>query len=192
VKYKDNDGKLKIYAYNSLPCIQKLPDLVPALQKMGIVKIGKVGMARSILAPARDLLNAMAEMLEKNRALNLCDEVSCLWCREAERKLGLYKKIDDPKFFQKNVFAMRIIALINGFRLNKFSFLSFRSGKSNWSDSDVSVSRILRMFKRIGWVGYLTFRRILTRPRTKQNITSGSWTIPLKCVCPEKPSNIQK
>jgi len=186
VKYRDDEGKVKIYAFNSPPCIRKSPELVPTMRKMGIVKIGKVGMARSIIASAKDLLHAMAQMLEKTPTLNLCDKVWCLWCREAERRLVLYEKIENSRFFQRNVFMKRTIALINEFRLNEYSFLSFRSGKGNWSASGVLVSRILGIF----WGGYLTFRRIFMRARIKQDIHARNWTIPLACACREKPSNM--
>lgn len=186
VKYKDIQRRMRIHIYNALPCIRKLPELVPALEKMGIVETGKIGMARSLLAPAKDLLHAMAEMLEKDPTLNLCDDILCLWCREAERRLDLYERIENPRFFQSNLFLMRIIALINGFRLNKYRFLSFRSGGDYWngptSTSKASVSRILKIFERIYWLNYLTFRGRFNRRRAKQEINQRSRTVPLRLV----------
>ena len=131
VKYRDAKGNVKIYIFNSPPCTKKLPELVPILKKMGIAKIGRIGRAYSILAPARELIDAMTGMLRKNPALNLCGNIFCLWCRELERKMNLYKKIENPKYFQASAFMTKIIALANNFRLKKYSFLSFQSGKEN-------------------------------------------------------------
>lgn len=189
VKYKDTQGRMRIHIYNALPCIRKLPELVPALEKMGIVETGKIGTARSLLAPAKDLLHAMAEMLDRDPTLNLCDDISCLWCREAERRLDLYERIENPRFFQRNLFLVRIIALVNGFRLNKYRFLSFQSGRDYWngptSASKASVSRILKIFERICWLIYLTFRGFFNRRRTKQEMNQRSRAIPLTLASPK-------
>jgi aminoglycoside 3-N-acetyltransferase len=196
VKYKDFEGKVMIYIYNSLPCIRKLPELVPTLEKTGIVKTGKVGMARSVLAPAKELLQAMAEMLERDPTLNLCDDILCLWCREAERTLDIYRKIENPKFFQRNPLLVRIIALMNDFRLNKYRFLSFQNGKDDWnghaSASKTSGRRILKLLARIGWLNYLTLRRFFNLTRTKHELIARSRTIPLTSVSRERPTITKK
>ena len=131
VRYRDEEGKLNIFVWKYPPCVEKLPELVPILRKMRIVKIGKIGMAHSILAPARKLIDAMTELLRNDPTLNLCDNILCLWCRDFERRMNLYSKIENPRFFQKSIFMIRIIALINRFRLKRYSFLSFRSGRGN-------------------------------------------------------------
>lgn len=117
VKYRDADGKVRIYVYNIHPCVRKLPELVPPLKKMGVVKTGKIGMAYSIIAPVKDLIEEMTKMLKNDPTLNLCDKVYCLWCREAERRLDLYGRIENPKYFQKNPFFIGIISFINSSRL---------------------------------------------------------------------------
>jgi len=138
VKYRDEEGNVKIYVFNRPPCRTKLPELVPILRKMGIVKIGRIGMAYSILAPARELIDSMTEMLKKNPTLNLCDDVLCVWCREFERRMNLYEKIENPKYFQKNAFVIKIIALINGFRLKNSGFLYY------------FINASLRIYRRVG------------------------------------------
>jgi len=56
-------------------------------------------------------------MLKKNPALNLCHDISCLWCRELERRLDLYARIEHPAYFQRNRLIRSALALINRFRL---------------------------------------------------------------------------
>jgi len=133
VKYRDNEGKVKIYIANRPPCTIKFPDLVPVLRKKGVVKTGRIGMAYSILAPAKDLIDVMAEMLRKKPTLNLCANMGCLWCREAERRMNLHGNIENPQCFQKSILMIKTIALINRFRLKKFSFVSFRSRKGKFA-----------------------------------------------------------
>lgn len=133
VKYRDKKGKVKIYIAKTQPCMIKLSDLVPVLIKKGVVKTGKIGMAYSILAPAKDLIDAMAEMLKKNPTLTLCDKIGCLWCREAERRMNLYRNIENPKYFQKIGLIIKTIALINRVRLKRFSLVSLRSKKGNFA-----------------------------------------------------------
>jgi aminoglycoside N3'-acetyltransferase len=118
VKYRDDDGNVKLFVRRDKGgCIKRLPELVPALREAGMIKEGKVGMARSLLMPARDVLEAMTNMLKKNPALNLCDDISCLWCREVERRLDLYAEIERPAFFQRSRLIRSALALINRFRL---------------------------------------------------------------------------
>lgn len=132
VKYRDNDGTVRICVRRDVGgCVKKLPELVPILRRMGILRIGRIGMAYSILAPARELIAAMSEILKKNPTLNLCDDILCLWCRELERRMNLYKKIQNPKYFQKNILIIKIIALINKFRLKNHGLLSFQGGKGD-------------------------------------------------------------
>lgn len=129
VNYQSDQEKVKLFVRNFFGCTRNLPKLVPDLRKMGVLKTGNVGMARSYFASARDLLNSMSMMLKENPALNLCDNVSCLWCRELERRMMLFNKIENPKFFQKNNSIINVIALVNRVRLRRFNLLQFREGK---------------------------------------------------------------
>jgi aminoglycoside N3'-acetyltransferase len=118
VKYRDDDGNTKIFIRRDKGgCITRLPELVPALREMGMIKKGRIGMAQSLLMPAKDGLEAMSRMLRKNPALNLCHDISCLWCRELERRLDLYATIEHPEYFQRNRLIRGTLALINRFRL---------------------------------------------------------------------------
>jgi hypothetical protein len=128
VKYKKNK-EVYLYLFNHPPCARKLPKLVPLLRKEKILKIGKIGIAYSILAPANALLKEMAEMLKADPTLNLCDGFYCLWCREFERRMNLYRKIKKPKFFQKNILVIKLISLINKYRLKEYQYLSFKRNR---------------------------------------------------------------
>ena len=119
VRYKDKKGKIGIYSCYSSPCTRQLPKMVPTLLDTQIIKIGRIGLARSVIASTKDLLYKMTEMLKKNPTLNLCDKMYCLWCRELERQKDLYDQIANPKYFQKNIVLRKIITLINEYRAQK-------------------------------------------------------------------------
>lgn len=119
-KYKDENDGTKIFVRKDIGgCIKKLPELVPILRKKGLVNDGKIGMANSLLIPAKESLEIMTDLLKNNPSLNLCEDIKCLWCRELERRMNLFKEIDNPKFFQKNFIIINTIAIINWFRLRK-------------------------------------------------------------------------
>lgn len=118
VKYLDENGEIKLFVREDAGgCIKKLPELVPIIRRMGIIKDGKVGLANAILAPTKETLESMADLLKKDPTTNLCDDITCLWCRELERKMNLYEDIESPKFFQKNLLVIKTIEFINKFRL---------------------------------------------------------------------------
>ncbi len=118
VNYRDGDGRIKTFIRRDRGgCIKRLPEFVPKLIETGIIKEGKVGNARSLLMPAREGLEAMTAMLKEDPTLNLCDEISCLWCRELERRLDLYDRIQDPAFFQRYPPIRIALALVNRRRL---------------------------------------------------------------------------
>ena len=126
VQYLDYKGNTRMFAYPESPCPNKLPDLVPKMQKAGVLTMGKIGNARSVVASAGELISYMAQKLREDPALTLCDDVGCLWCREVERRLKLYSAVKNPMYFQKIVLLRTFIALVNNFRLRKFNYLFFR------------------------------------------------------------------
>jgi aminoglycoside 3-N-acetyltransferase len=129
VQYLDEEGCTRMLVYNNAPCPRKLPDLVPKMQKAGVLTIGKIGNARSVVASADELLGYMAQKLQEDPTLTLCDDVGCLWCREAERKLNLYSSIKNPMYFQKIVVLRTFIALASNFRLRPYNYLSLGKGR---------------------------------------------------------------
>jgi hypothetical protein len=117
VKYRDVDGNIKLFVLNGEGCVKKLPELVPILREKGIIKDGKIGMANALIGPAKETLEIMTSLLKNKPSLNLCDDITCLWCRELERRENLLKDLENPNLFQKNFLIIRIITLINWFRL---------------------------------------------------------------------------
>jgi aminoglycoside 3-N-acetyltransferase len=118
VNYRDNAGNVRVFMRGDKGgCIKRLPDLVPALREAGLITEGRIGNARTLLMPARGGLEAMTSMLREDPTLNLCDDISCLWCRELERRLDLYDRIERPAFFQRNPLMRGVLALINHVRL---------------------------------------------------------------------------
>jgi aminoglycoside 3-N-acetyltransferase len=116
---KNDSGEPILFTTNHLfACVKRLPDLVVSLRNMGLITDGKIGNAPSILVPAKETLNAMVKLLRENPTLNLCSEISCVWCRELERRLDLYDRIENPALFQKNASIIQIIALVDRYRLS--------------------------------------------------------------------------
>jgi aminoglycoside N3'-acetyltransferase len=112
-------GEPVLFTANDLfACVKRLPELVLSLRNMGLITDGKIGNAASILVPAKETLNAMAKLLRESPTLNLCSEISCVWCRELERRLDLYDRIENPALFQKNALIIQIIAMVDKYRLS--------------------------------------------------------------------------
>lgn len=134
VKYRDDDGNIKIFTSRAIAgCTTRLPELVPILKRMGLIRDGYIGMAHSIIVPAKEFLKETSKILRVNPTLNLCDDISCLWCRELERRMNLYKLIENPKFFQRYPLIIKGIAFINWLRLKSYiaaeiTFVSIRLG----------------------------------------------------------------
>ncbi|MCW4034054.1 MAG: AAC(3) family N-acetyltransferase, partial [Candidatus Bathyarchaeota archaeon] len=97
VRYKTNQGTTKLFVKRFPGCIRNLPKMVPRLKTMGVLKSGKVGIADAYLASAETLIESMTEMLTQNPTLTLCEDASCIWCRELERRMNLFSRIENPK-----------------------------------------------------------------------------------------------
>jgi len=116
--YRDDDGQIKLFSSKDVfSCVVCLHKLNSGLKEKGLIKEGKIGNADSLILPAKESLNAMADMLKRDPALTLCDDISCIWCRELEHKLNLYKAIENPRFFQRNALVVNILRVINKHRL---------------------------------------------------------------------------
>ncbi len=125
VKYVNSKGQQKLFITRLLPCATAMPKLVPILEKNSIIKRGKIGNADAIISSANRLNDAMVKMLQKNPALTLCDNVLCLCCRELEERLNLYKKIQNPRLFQRSFFVRKIVSLRNKLVLKKYSYVAY-------------------------------------------------------------------
>jgi aminoglycoside 3-N-acetyltransferase len=118
VNYRSHDGSIKFFVNKNPPgCVRTLGRLADHLKQAGVVNEGKIGEAASLLVPAGDALSIMTNILKETPTLNLCDELSCLWCRETERRLALYGQIEHPRYFQKYKLVIAILTLLNRFRL---------------------------------------------------------------------------
>jgi aminoglycoside 3-N-acetyltransferase len=127
VLYKNLKGGENLYIWQFPPCNKRLPELVPELERAGILRQGKIGKALSVVGSVNELLEAMSTMLKKDPTLNLCSDISCLSCRELERRMKLYGKIRNPKIFQKSLFIRRILSYRNRLELRRYSHVSFQS-----------------------------------------------------------------
>jgi aminoglycoside 3-N-acetyltransferase len=126
VQYSDSTGTCKLFVQALPPCVKRAPQLVPSFERMGIIERGKIGNALSIIASARELIDAMVKVLKSDPTLNLCDDIFCLQCRELERRMKLYKRIVNPRLFQRNLLIRKVIALRNRLVLSKYSYVSYR------------------------------------------------------------------
>jgi len=118
INYLDEDGKTQLFkGADVTACTRALPRLVPVMMQRGMVKEGTIGNARSILVSTKEALDLMTDLLRKDPTQNLCDDIVCIWCRELERKMSLYKNIKNPLLFQKNIILIQLLGLINRHRL---------------------------------------------------------------------------
>jgi aminoglycoside 3-N-acetyltransferase len=129
-QYITDEGKRKLFFLTLPPCVKTAPQLVPKIEKTGRIKRGKIGDAHSIIAPAKELLEAITNILKKDPTLNLCDDIFCLQCRELERRMNLYQKIANPKLFQRNLFVRNFITARNKLILKKYNQLSYSNQSS--------------------------------------------------------------
>lgn len=126
VRYKDKDGNTKLFIRNILPCPRNYHMIVPKIETQSQIIRGNIGNAPSILAPASNLIEALAKILKKEPELTLCDDCFCLFCRNLERKMDLYPKIKNPKLFQRNLLIRRILRLRHNYVLNRDNQISAR------------------------------------------------------------------
>lgn len=122
-QYQNNSGQTEVFT-EKWACPTNLPTLVPLIEKKGIIKRGKIGRAHSLIGNAHEIIFETSELLRKNPELNLCNKVGCLWCRELEKKLQLYKRIQHPRFYQLPVIR-DIIALMNQVRMKQYSYIVY-------------------------------------------------------------------
>jgi len=130
VLYKNLQGLVNVFVWQSPPCNTRLPELVTELERKGIVRRGKIGNAQSIVGNVNELIETMSAMLKKDPTLNLCYDFSCLRCRELERRMNLHGRIKNPKFFQKSLLIRRALGYRNRLVLRRYSCVSFRN--SEW------------------------------------------------------------
>ncbi len=130
VRYRNLKGEVELFVWKFPPCNRRLSELVPEMERKGIATRGKIGEAQSIIGSAADLLENMSSILREDATLNLCFDFSCLSCRELERRMNLYGRIRNPRFFQKSMFIRRLLKYRNGLELRRCSRVSCRNVSS--------------------------------------------------------------
>ena len=117
VRFRSRDGQTKLFTLRDRGgCVTQLPALVRDLRDQGVVQDGMVGVASAILVPARDSLQIMTAALTSHPERNLCDNVLCYWCGELERRMDLFQAVQNPRYFQTQTFAIRLITWMNQIR----------------------------------------------------------------------------
>jgi len=123
-RYRNENGEVKkTYRRCKIPCVARLPELVNLLRNANLVGEGRVGAASSVLVPTRESMEILTATLKNDPTLNLCDSITCLWCRRLEWIMRLYGSIENPKFFQSNPLARHCLAAINWLRLKEIPLL---------------------------------------------------------------------
>jgi aminoglycoside N3'-acetyltransferase len=118
VPYRQDNGEIEFFINREPPgCVRTLGVLEDHLDALGLVSRGQVGQATSVLVPARESLEQMTELLRLQPQVNLCDRVSCLWCRETERRMDLYGRLEHRQYFQKYRPIIALLALANWWRM---------------------------------------------------------------------------
>ena len=105
-------------------CIKRLPNMINNLREAGIVTEGSVGKAKAVVIPARESLDIMTNLLERNPEHYLCDSPWCLWCREIERRLKLCDKVSDKNWFHRNSFLRFPLDAYNYLRVRDIAALT--------------------------------------------------------------------
>lgn len=125
VKYKRLDGGVGVFIWVCPPCTRTLPALVPRLENMGLVRRGKVGEAQSLLCSG-EVLDAMTQMLKQDPTLTLCDDFYCISCRELEHRMNLYRKIRNPRTFQRSKLIRETLHIRNSVLQQYYNRLNFQ------------------------------------------------------------------
>jgi len=151
VRYKDAKGKTELYLANPAPCVKNLHMIVPKIEAAGLITRGKIGNAAAVFASADKLIEALVKILKEEPELSICDDIFCLYCREHERRKNLYQKIKNPKLFQKNWAARKILGVLHKAALIRFNH--FSPENPTLKDSDqisvmVTIKNLLKFFIR--------------------------------------------
>jgi aminoglycoside N3'-acetyltransferase len=121
----DESGVERVFVRRDLGgCVTRLPDMIENLKEAGIVTEGSVGKARAVVVPARESLDIMTGLLQRNPERYLCGSAGCLWCREIERRLHLCDRLSHKKWFHRNSFLRFPLDAYNYLRLKDLAVLT--------------------------------------------------------------------
>ena len=117
VKFRNREGLTELFTLRDRGgCIRRLPELVADLREAGLVREGTIGKASAVLVPVPESLQIMTAALRNHPERNLCDKLTCYWCRELERRMNLFDAIESPRFFQSSRSVVLAMALLNRWR----------------------------------------------------------------------------
>ena len=153
VLYTSLEGENKLFKMNFVPCTSKLHEIVPKIELTSHLRRGKIGNADAILAPADKIIETMTAILKEQPALTLCEDSSCFYCRELERRKNLYPKILTPKLFQRNLFIRKLTELRVRYIVRQNAHVSFRDSTLKKVKPDSIIAFALRLMIRIAlWI----------------------------------------
>jgi aminoglycoside 3-N-acetyltransferase len=72
VRFRRRDGSTDLYVMKEDGCTTSLPDLNPEMQRLGLLKEGRIGQADSLLADAAGVVSHMAGVLKESPEMTLC------------------------------------------------------------------------------------------------------------------------
>ena len=139
VRYRNLKGEVILFVWVHPPCARKLPELVPMLEKKGLIKRGKIGRGASIEGSVEELIEGMSSLLKNDPTLTLCDDFFCMKCRELERRMNLYGRIANAAFFQESFLMRRVLYLRNKLLLRSYSKISFQNSRPQKTFSQASL-----------------------------------------------------
>jgi aminoglycoside 3-N-acetyltransferase len=123
--FLDEGGVERVFVRKDLGgCVTRLPDMIGNLKEADIVTEGPVGKAKAVVVPARDSLDIMTGLLQRNPERYLCGSARCLWCRETERRLQLCGRLSHKRWFQRNSFLRFPLDAYNHLRLKDIAVLT--------------------------------------------------------------------
>jgi hypothetical protein len=124
LRYKDARGETKLFVGPLFGCYRNLEEIVPKVESQGVLIRGNIGKASSILASADELIETMASIWKEDPTLTLCGDFFCLPCRDLERRMNLFRRMVNPKIFQKNLFLIKLLSLRLKLARKPFSYIS--------------------------------------------------------------------
>ncbi len=123
--YLDAEKNTKLFRLRDMGgCTTRLPELVSILRERRLIIEGVIGKARALLVNTNESLPLMAGLLREKPSRNLCRDITCLWCRELERRMDLFDEIQNPSYFQKQAALIGLISYVNRARLADWTWLS--------------------------------------------------------------------
>jgi aminoglycoside 3-N-acetyltransferase len=117
VRYRREDGSIALYVRKEMACVDALPQLNPQMVGAGVLRKGTLGRAESLVADARGVVDHLSQILRQRPEANLCNDFTCLWCRELERRLDLYGRIAEPRIYQRSRVLRQLTAMANARRM---------------------------------------------------------------------------